>query len=144
MASLISTDWESAPLIASPSSLIKILSLSSICTRGLLLPILLISLSSGQFSISSLSSKMIPLTMAGRFKLAFGALLRSLHQLWLEVTGAFLLLFAGVFAYYGIKEYRKFPEFTAANLWEIGVALGLSVLTFGFGIHSFWKARKLR
>ena len=81
--------------------------------------------------------------MAGKFKLAFGSLFRSLHQLWLEVTGAFLLLFAAAFGFYAVREYRKFPE-SADSLWGVAGAAGLSVLTLGFGIHSFWKARKLR
>jgi hypothetical protein len=81
--------------------------------------------------------------MAGKFKLAFGSFVRSLHQLWLEVTGAFLLIFAAAFGFYGVNEYRKLPE-SAASLWEILGAVGLCFLTLGFGIHSFWKARKLR
>jgi hypothetical protein len=81
--------------------------------------------------------------MAGKFKLAFGSLLKSLHQLWLEVTGAFLLAFAAAFGFYAVKEYGKFPESTD-SLWGVAGAAGLSVLTLGFGIHSFWKARKLR
>ena len=90
-----------------------------------------------------LSSKMHTADMAGKFKIVFGKLLKSLHQLWLEVTGTFLLIFAGVFGYYAFKEYRKLPE-TTENIWGIGAAAGLSVLTLGFGIHSFWKSRKLR
>jgi len=81
--------------------------------------------------------------MAGKFKLIFGNLLRSLHQLWLEVTGALLLVFAAVFGYYAIKEYRNLEE-SAETVWGIMGAAGLSVLTLGFGIHSFWKSRKLR
>jgi uncharacterized membrane protein len=81
--------------------------------------------------------------MASKFKSAFGSLVRSLHQLWLEVTGAFLLIFAGVFGFYGVNEYRKFPT-SSASLWEILGAVGLSFLTLAFGLHSFWKARKLR
>lgn len=80
--------------------------------------------------------------MAGKFKLAFGSLLKSLHMLWLEVTGAFLLAFAAAFGFYAVKEYRRFPESTD-NLWGIVGAAGLSALTLGFGIHSFWKSRKL-
>jgi hypothetical protein len=101
----------------------------------------MISLSPGQFSISGLSSKMIG--MAGKFRIAFGGLLRSFHQLWLEVTGAFLLLFAVMFGYAAIREYRQLQESTA-SLWMLGASAGLSVLTLSFGIHSFWKARKLR
>jgi uncharacterized membrane protein len=86
---------------------------------------------------------MMTLTMAGKFKLALGGFVRSLHQLWLEVTGAFLLLIAAAFGFYAFKEYQKLPEPTA-SLWEIGGAIALSFLTLSFGIHSFWKARKLR
>jgi hypothetical protein len=81
--------------------------------------------------------------MAGKFKTVFGGLLKSLHQLWLEVTGTFLLIFAVVFGYHAVKEYRKFPE-TTENIWGIVAAAGLSILTLAFGIHSFWKSRKIR
>lgn len=83
------------------------------------------------------------LTMAGSFKLIFRNFLKSIHQLWLEVTGAFQLIFAVAFGYYAIKEYRKFPE-TTQSIWIIVAAAGLSILTLAFGIHSFWKSRKLR
>lgn len=86
---------------------------------------------------------MIRTGMAGKLKIVFGSFLKSIHQLWLEVTGTFLLIFAVVFAYYAIKEYKKFPE-TTENLWGIVAAAGLSILTLAFGIHSFWKSRKLR
>jgi uncharacterized membrane protein len=81
--------------------------------------------------------------MAGRFKLAFGGIVRSLHQLWLEVTGPFLLVFAGIFGFYGVNEFRKLPE-SAASMWEIVGAVILAFLTLSFGLQSFWKARKLR
>ena len=81
--------------------------------------------------------------MAGKFKLVFGGLLKSLHQLWLEVTGTFLLLFAVAFGFYAVKEYRQLPESTD-SLWGIMAAAGLCLLTLGFGVHSLWKSRKLR
>jgi len=81
--------------------------------------------------------------MAGKFKMAFGSLFRSLHQLWLEVTGAFLLVFSVILGSYVVNQYRKVPE-GMDSMWVVGAAAGLSVLTLGFGIHSFWKARKLR
>jgi hypothetical protein len=81
--------------------------------------------------------------MAGKFKAAFGGLLKSVHQLWLEVTGTFLLFFAAGFGFYAVKEYLKFPE-TTESVWGIVAAAGLCLLTFGFGLHSLWKSRKLR
>ena len=70
--------------------------------------------------------------MAGKFKLIFGNLLKSLHQLWLEVTGAFLLVFAAAFGYYAFKEYRKFPE-TTENIW--GIVCGCRFVSADAG---FW------
>ncbi|HET9942756.1 MAG TPA: hypothetical protein VFR05_05410 [Terriglobia bacterium] len=86
---------------------------------------------------------MIAGQMAGNFKLIFGNFLKSLHQIWLEVTGAFQLIFAAAFGYYAIKQYLNFPE-TTESIWIAVAAGGLSVLTLCFGIHSFWKSRKLR
>jgi hypothetical protein len=81
--------------------------------------------------------------MAGKLRSIFGNLIKSLHQLWLEVTGALLLVFAVIFGYYAFKQYRNLPE-TTENIWTIVAAAGLSLLTLGFGLHSFWKSRKLR
>lgn len=80
--------------------------------------------------------------MAGKFKSAFGTLGKSLHQLWLEVTGTFLLIFAVAFGFYAVKEFRKSPE-SVDNVWGILAAAGLCLLTLGFGVHSLWKSRKL-
>ena len=87
---------------------------------------------------------MIATAMAGKFKAAFGSLFKSLHQLWLEVTGTFMLLFAAALGFYAVKEYRKFPDPEADGMWQVVAAFGLSLLTVGFGVHSLWKARKLR
>ena len=81
--------------------------------------------------------------MAGKFKLAFSGVIRPLHQLWLEVTGTFLVGFGAVFGYYAIKAYREYAESHEKFWWFIGAA-GMSLLMLGFGLHSFWKARKLR
>ena len=82
--------------------------------------------------------------MAGKLRLIFGDFFRSLHQLWLEVIGALFLALAVVFAVSAFQEYRKIANAEGAGLWIVISAVFLSLLTFGFGIHSFWKARKLR
>jgi len=81
--------------------------------------------------------------MAGKLKTLFGSLLRSLHQLWLEVTGTFLIGFAAAFGYNAFKEYQKYSN-SASNIWWILISCALSLLTLSFGVHSFWKSRKLR
>lgn len=81
--------------------------------------------------------------MAGKFKLIFGGLIRSLHQLWLEVTGTFLIGFALAFGYSAFKEYKTYTA-SADNAWSLVAMAGLSLLMLTFGIHSFWKSRNLR
>jgi hypothetical protein len=81
--------------------------------------------------------------MAGKFKMIFGGLIRSMHQLWLEVTGTFLIGFAAAFGYNAFKEYRKYTV-SPDNGWMLAATAGLSLTMLAFGIHSFWKARKLR
>ena len=81
--------------------------------------------------------------MAGKFKMVFGGLIRSLHQLWLEVTGTFLVGFGAAFGYNAFKEYKKYTV-SPDNVWMLAATAGLSLTMLGFGIHSFWKARKLR
>ena len=81
--------------------------------------------------------------MAGKLKLIFGTFLKSLHQLWLEVTGTFLIVFAAAFGLHAFKEYRKYTTSTG-SLWWLAGAGALCLVTLGFGLHSFWKARKLR
>ena len=80
--------------------------------------------------------------MAGKFKMIFGGVIRSLHQLWLEVTGTFLIGFAAAFGYNAFKEYRKYTV-SPDNGLMLAAMIGLSVTMLAFGLHSFWKARKL-
>jgi hypothetical protein len=86
---------------------------------------------------------MVTTEMAGKFKIMFSDFLRSLHQLWLEVIGGLFIVFSLLFGFHAVKEYREYVA-SVDNPWGIIGAAALSVLTLGFGIHSFWKARKLR
>jgi hypothetical protein len=86
--------------------------------------------------------------MASKLKTIFGGLFRTIHTLWLEVMGALFLVFAVMFGIYAVQAYRSYAAITGHNgaapsLLMIVSAAGLSLLTFGFGVHSFWKARKL-
>ena len=81
--------------------------------------------------------------MAGKFRLLFGGIFRSLHQLWLEVIGALFIALAVIFALSAFQEYRKLAT-SQGGAWIVVSAVLLSLATLGFGIHSFWKARKLR
>jgi uncharacterized membrane protein len=82
--------------------------------------------------------------LAGKFKLIFGSLLRTIHSLWLELTGAMFIAFAVMFGVYTVQAYRRYWADDGSSLLMLGSAAVLSLLTLAFGIHSFWKARKLR
>lgn len=81
--------------------------------------------------------------MAGRLKQIFGGVIRSLHQLWLEVTGSLLVIIGLVMGFHVFRSYRSHVS-AGGGIWQL-VAMGLfSALILGFGIHSFWKSRNLR
>jgi len=82
--------------------------------------------------------------MAGRLKQIFGGVIRSLHQLWLEVTGTFLVIIGLSLGFHVFQSYRSHRNGDGSGIWQL-VAMGLfSALTVAFGIHSFWKSRNLR
>ena len=82
--------------------------------------------------------------MAGKLRIIFGDFFRSLHQLWLEVIGALFLALGVIFGISAFQEYRKLATTKGTGYWVVGSAVVLSLVTIAFGIHSFWKARKLR
>jgi hypothetical protein len=86
---------------------------------------------------------MVATFMAGRFKLLFTDFLKSAHQLWLEVIGGIFLCFAAVFGLQAFRYYQEYVVTPDNPIWLIASS-GLALLTLGFGIHSFWKSRKLR
>jgi len=82
--------------------------------------------------------------MAGKLKQIFGGVVRSLHQLWLEVTGTFLVIIGVALGFHVFQSYRKHALAGKDESWQIWVAAALSAVTLAFGIHSFWKSRNLR
>jgi hypothetical protein len=81
--------------------------------------------------------------MAGKLKQMFGGVVRSLHQLWLEVTGTFLVIIGLVLAFHVFQSYRAQAASGEKQFWQLVGAAALSATTLGFGIHSFWKSRNL-
>ena len=82
--------------------------------------------------------------MASKLKQIFGGVVRPLHQLWLEVTGTFLVVIGLVLGFHVFQSYRKHATAGENDIWLLGAAAVLSVVTLAFGIHSFWKSRNLR
>ena len=82
--------------------------------------------------------------MAGKLKQMFGGVVRSLHQLWLEVTGTFLVIIGLVLAWHVVQSYRNQAAEGEKQIWQLLASAVLSAVTLAFGIHSFWKSRNLR
>ncbi len=82
--------------------------------------------------------------MAPKLKQMFGGVVRSLHQLWLEVTGTFLVIIGVALAYHVFQAYRSQTADGEKEFWQLGASAALSAVALAFGIHSFWKARNLR
>jgi uncharacterized membrane protein len=82
--------------------------------------------------------------MAGKLKQMFGGAVRSLHQLWLEVTGTFLVIIGVVLAFHVFQAYRNQPAEGENGIWQLGTSAVVSAVALAFGIHSFWKSRNLR
>jgi hypothetical protein len=82
--------------------------------------------------------------MAGKLKQMFGGAVRSLHQLWLEVTGTFLVIIGLVLAFHVFQTYRSQTAEGENGFWQLGAPAAISAVALAFGIHSFWKSRNLR
>jgi len=82
--------------------------------------------------------------MAGRFRTAFKDSFRTLHTLTLEVLGAFYLALAVLGGADSVRRYQAWSGDAPGGFASLILALTFTVLTLGLGIHSFWKARRLR
>ena len=72
---------------------------------------------------------------------AVAALLRTLHLLWLEITGLFFVVFALVGAAATWREYQAYAAGKAGPGRAIAAALFCLAFAY-FGVTSFWKARR--
>ena len=82
--------------------------------------------------------------MAGRFRTAFKEALRVLHTLTLEVVGGFFLALAIIGGASVVPEYQRWAATPDDGVWRIVLTVVFSLCMLGFGLHNFWKARKIR
>jgi len=72
----------------------------------------------------------------------FKDVIRILRLLWLEVTGAIFLALAAVGVPSAIREWRLLDQ--SGSLIRFITTLLFIGMMAGFGIFSFWKARRFR
>ena len=82
--------------------------------------------------------------MAGRFRTAFKDAFKVAHTIVLEVLGAFFLALAIIGGSSVVQEYQRYGNSPEDGVWRLALAAVFTVSMFAFGIHSFWKARKVR
>lgn len=82
--------------------------------------------------------------MAGRFRTAFKDAFRVMHTLVLEVLGGFFLALAILGITSVVQEYQRYSTESEEGSLALVLSLIFTVSMLAFGIHSFWKARKIR
>ena len=82
--------------------------------------------------------------MPGKFRKAFSDAFRVAHTLVLEVLGAFFLALCILGITSIVQEYQRYGNDSEPGIWRLGLAVIFSVSMLGFGLHSFWKARKIQ
>jgi hypothetical protein len=82
--------------------------------------------------------------MAGRFITAFKDTLRVLRTFVHEVIGGFFLALAIIGGTSVVQELRRYTADAETGIWRIGLAGIFSLAMLAFGLHSFWKARKIQ
>lgn len=82
--------------------------------------------------------------MAGRLRTAFRDAIRVFHTFALEVIGGFFLALAVIGGTSVVQEYRRWVDSQDGAVWRIVLAVLFFLAMLGFGLHSFWKARKIQ
>ena len=67
---------------------------------------------------------------------------RTLHRLWLEVTGAVFLGLAILAASSILRQWRAYQD--GASVLQPLAVISFTVMMVSFGVYSFWKARRYR
>lgn len=81
--------------------------------------------------------------MAGKLRTTFKDSFRVLHTFALEVVGGFFLALAIVGVTSVLQEYRRYAAGAEGGIWRVGLTVSFSLAMLAFGLHSFWKSRKI-
>ena len=81
--------------------------------------------------------------MLKALQVAFKDLLRTLHKLFLEMTGFFFLVIGGMILLSGYKQLRIFLDIGEVSYFKMISTLIFGTLMVAYGIHSFSQVRKM-
>ena len=75
---------------------------------------------------------------------AFHDLIRTLRILFHEMMGAVFLLIGIVITANGYKQLRRYFDFGEISYFTIISTFIFGILMLGYGVHSFYQARKMK
>lgn len=84
------------------------------------------------------------LSVLERLRLAFKDVSKSLHKLFLEITGFLFALFGAFLLLRGYQFVSERNEFEFKDYFIIASFFVFGLLMLGFGIHSFYRLRSMK
>jgi len=75
---------------------------------------------------------------------AFYDLIRTLRILFHETMGAVFLVIGIVITLNGYKQLRRYFDFGEISYFTIIPTFTFGILMLGYGVHSFYQARKMK
>ena len=82
--------------------------------------------------------------MIEKLKIIFGETIRSVRRFFLEVLALFFVALAVIGIASIVDEYRRYSSVPDAGIWRLSMSTLFASLMLISGLHTFWKARKLR
>ncbi|MEW5975803.1 MAG: hypothetical protein AB1898_08350 [Acidobacteriota bacterium] len=82
--------------------------------------------------------------MIKQLQQAFRQLFRTLHALFLEVTGFLFLAIGAVILFSGYKQLRRFLDLGDVDYFKLISTLVFGVLMLGYGLHSFYRVKSMK
>jgi hypothetical protein len=67
---------------------------------------------------------------------------RILHRLWLEITGSLFLGMAAFGSLSAWKEWKAYQD--GGEMWKPVASISFVLIMAAFGIHSLFRARRMR
>ena len=82
--------------------------------------------------------------MSSKLKVIFGDTVRSLRRLLLEVIATFFIALTVIGITSVVNEYRKYSNDAENGMVRLALSILFSCVMLISGLHTFWKARKIR
>jgi len=82
--------------------------------------------------------------MIEKLKIAFHDTFLSLRRFFLEVLALFFVSLAVIGIASIVDEYRKYASVPDAGIWRLSMSTLFASIMLISGLHTFWRARKLR